>query len=86
MFFLAGAIAIAENYAIPINYEAFKIYFNDLKKDMCEINGQVPLRSFKNYFLGGSHKRVGIVDKLLPILFEIEKKCSGNGGVPNIME
>lgn len=86
MFYLAGAISIAENYAIPINYEAFKIYFYDLGKDMCEINGQVPLRSFKNYFLGSNKKRVQLIDKILPILFDIEKKSSGNGGVPNIMD
>ena len=37
LFFLSGAIMIAEKYSIPLNYEAYKVYFSDIRKDLGEI-------------------------------------------------
>ena len=62
---------IAEKYAIPINYEAFRVYFNDIRKDLCEVNGMVSLRTFKNYILSlTATKRNNLFEHLLPIFLE----------------
>ena len=73
---------------MPINYGSFKLHLDDLRKEMCEINGMVSLRSFKNYFLKLSQtKRNAFLDGLIPVFLEFEKYGVGHKGeLPNLMD
>ena len=72
---------IAERYTIPLNYETFKLHLDDLRKEMCEIDGMVPLRSFKNYFLKlNQTKRDLFLDSLIPVFVDLNKYSIGQNG------
>ena len=53
---------ISEKYAIPLNYESYRVYFLDFRKELTEIDGMVSLRGFKNYILAlSSAKRTTLL-------------------------
>lgn len=85
---MTGAVLLVEKYSIPLNYESFKIHLDDMRKDLCEVNGMASLRSFKNYFLHlNQTKRNLFLDGLVPIFLEFERNSIGSKGeLPNLMD
>lgn len=77
LFFLQLAILVYENTSISNNYEAFKSYFRNRNKDLCEVEGIVCLRWFKNHFLFKTHQN-DYARQITNILKDIEKNIRTN--------
>ena len=88
LFFLLGAMMMAERYTIPLNYESFKLHLDELRKDMCEIDGMVSLRAFKNYFFRLNQTKKNLfLDGLIPVFLDFDKYSIGQKGeLPNLIE
>jgi hypothetical protein len=89
LFFLQTAVSISENGSLPQGYEGFKGVFKLKNRELCEVEGMVCLRWFKNYFLFQNGRQVQ-PRVLLDVLKDIEKGIRGTSkreaGLPNIME
>jgi hypothetical protein len=56
LFFLNAALLIYEKANIPTQYEHYKPLLKLKNANLCEIDGMVSLRWFKNYFLFEDNK------------------------------
>ena len=77
LFFLHLAAQIYDNQPIPNNYEAFKPIFKAKNKELCEVQGMVSLRWFKNYFIVNT-ANTDISRHLLSMLKDMEKAIREN--------
>lgn len=77
LFFLHIAAQIYDNQPIPNNYEAFKPIFKAKNKELCEVQGMVSLRWFKNYFIVNT-ANTDISRHLLSMLKDMEKAIREN--------
>jgi hypothetical protein len=91
LFFLSIAFHLQHHLPLANNYEQHKPHFQNSNQLLCEINGLVSLRWFKNYFLMKNHQEEA--KPMSDILKEIERVIKGRGerskkgvnGLPNIM-
>jgi hypothetical protein len=79
LFFLHLAMQLLENAPISQNYESFKLIFKQKNKELCEVEGMVSLRWFKNYFLFKA-QQAEMPRQVLGILKDIEKNIRINEG------
>ena len=66
------AAQIYDNHPVPGNYEAFKPIFRAKNKELCEVEGMVSLRWFKNCFIVNSPNG-DISRHLLSMLKDMER-------------
>ena len=63
---------MCEGHTIPITYDTFKVHFDEYRKEMCEIEGMVSLRWFKNFMLNYSQRNI-ILKGIMGVFKEITK-------------
>jgi hypothetical protein len=79
LYFLHLAMQLMENSPISQNYESFKPVFKQRNKELCEVEGMVSLRWFKNYFLF-KVQQTDMPKQIMAVLRDIEKNIRINEG------